>query len=647
MIESHYFDYWGNRVEAPPSTRAALLAAMGYDAGEPQGDATRTGLPAVIVVRQGENATLPPGVRGRVVLEDGTEFAGERSGLPLGYHRLTAGRGRAAQSCVLIVAPPRCYLSPAMRNRRSWALATQLYALRSRRNWGIGDFTDLSAFARQAAVAGADAVALNPLHALHLDNPDSPSPYSPSSRLFLNALYIDVEGIDEFARSRELQAEVAGAGFQERLAALRRCELVDYAGVARLKLEMLARLHRIFRANRGDRRDHAFRRFVRAGGSALQRWAAYEALSEFFRARDSRCYGWRQWPHEYRSPESPQVARFVDERGERVEFYLFLQWLAHGQLATAARAGAKLYCDLAVGVDVNGADAWADQHAIVAEASLGAPGDPLNARGQNWGLAPFSPRALRERAYAPFVALLRAGMRRAGILRIDHVMALRRAFWIPRGAPASEGAYVRYPFDEMLAVLALESVRNRCTVVGEDLGTVPEGFRERMQAEAALSSRVFYFERDWNDGSFLAPQRYPGFAAASVGTHDLPTLAGWWTGDRSANEDRFRDRFLVVDALERAGAIDPQVAARLRDDAGAGGSLRVVPELVDAVHRFLAKTPSALKVVAIEDVLYETGAINVPGTFDEHPNWRRKRSISLERFEAEQRLAQTARSLYR
>jgi 4-alpha-glucanotransferase len=593
VIEPYYFDYWGHRVETPESTRRELSTAMAYD-----GD-----------------LLAPP----------------ESSD------------------------PQRCYLSRRMRNGKLWALSTQLYALRSERNWGIGDFTDLTTFAQLAARAGAGAVALNPLHELHPSNPTAASPYSPSSRLFLNVLYIDVERVAELAESPETHAVIAAPAFQARLEHLRGSEFVDYAGVAKAKFEMLERLHRVFVANRRERRydarRRAFRRFLRTSGEALHRLALYEMLAESFRAHDPNCYGWLQWPAEYRVPESPHVAQFAGARQERVEFYLYLQWLAQEQLAAASsasrRAGVRLYCDLAVGVELNGADAWADQSGIVTGASLGAPADPLNTAGQNWGLAPLSPVALRLRAYQSFIALLRANMRNAGILRVDHVMALRRAFWIPRGAPASEGAYVTYPFEEMLGTLARESARNRCAVVGEDLGTVPEGFRERMQAADALSSRVLYFERDWNDGPFRAPEQYPRLAAASIGTHDLPTLAGWWLGDRSAGEDRGRDRFLLADALERAGTIHAAGAARLRDDAHSGGTSGVVPELATAVHTFLGKVPSTLTVIAIEDVLHETGAVNVPGTFDEHPNWRRKRSLLLERMEADGRLMQTGTMLSR
>ncbi|MBV9718215.1 MAG: 4-alpha-glucanotransferase [Candidatus Eremiobacteraeota bacterium] len=646
MIEPYYCDYWGTRIETPEPTRRALLAALGAVHDDTAGST------AALVVRKGEQ--LPREICAEewsVELEDGSNHTGDLARLPLGYHALRSRDGSLVRS--LIVTPQQCYLPPRLRTGKAWALSTQLYALRSQRNWGVGDFTDLAEFAKIAASNGARAVGVNPLHELHPSNPAAASPYSPSSRLFLNVIYIDVQHAAERDDSRATLAEIAESSLQDRIASLRHSELVDYAGVARLKLDILTRLHRRTRekfvARPTTRRAQAFARFCRRGGEPLERLAVYEMIAESFRARNPACYGWLDWPAEYRSPDAPAVAALARKNRERVDFYVYLQWLAQEQLASSAaqarRAGCVLYGDLAVGVERNGAAAWSDQSTVVTDASLGAPPDPLNTYGQNWGLAPLSPRALTESAYRPWTALLRANMRHAGILRVDHVMSLRRAFWIPRGAAATQGAYVRYPLDDMLGILALESLRNRCAVVGEDLGTVPEGFRDRMQSARALSSRLFYFERDWNDASFLPPARYPRLAAASIGTHDLPTLAGWWTGDRSEHEDRWHDRFLFVDALERAGALDASGAARLRADASRGGTLAVIAELASAAHRFLADTSAALVVVAIEDVLNETGAINVPGTVDEHPNWRRKRSLGLENIEADGRLSHTGKTM--
>jgi 4-alpha-glucanotransferase len=667
-VEPSYHGYWGRRVRVAPATLRALLTAMGYD--EP--GAQTQAIPAVTVLTHGDASPLERALRGRTWLlevEGGERFSGDLAQLPLGYHRLTVRDGPGENSCEVIVTPARCYLPPEMEDGRVWALSTQLYALRSQRNWGIGDFSDLAAFSAVAGRAGAGAVALNPVHQLHPSNPRAASPYGPSSRLFLNVLYIDPTQVAELRESPEVQASIGDADFRRMLESLRGEALVDYERVANVKLAVLEQLYEVFRANHLDRNDEraaAFRRFVLEGGVALERLAIYETLCEFFRTRDPNCYGWQEWPDAYRSPDQAEVDRFARERRARVEFYLFLQWQAHEQLAAAARVAdqhrVRLYTDLAVGVSLNGADAWSDQQAIIAGASLGAPPDPLNAMGQNWGLAPLSPRALRERAYAPFVALLRANMRFSGILRVDHVMALRRAFLIPRGAPATLGAYVRYPFEEMLGILALESVRNRCAVVGEDLGTVPEGFRERILAAGILSTRVMYFERDRSDGSFVPPERYPRLAAASIGTHDLPTLAAWWTGEdlvlraaialypsarmaQGARRERRQARLALVDALERAAVIDPAAGERLRGDARRGGSLDVVPELTAAAHRFLSSTPSLLIVVAIEDVLAEAGAVNVPGTFDEHPNWRRKRGLSIEALQADARLRETGTSI--
>jgi 4-alpha-glucanotransferase len=663
-IQPHYRDYFGNEIAVSEATKRALLAAMSFTAGESNAIAPLP-LPPVAVVRDGAAVRVPcalsagddgDAIEWQLELEDGRELRGSARWSaehriftldvrpPLGYHRLTVRAARAA--CALIVVPEACYVPPAMEGGRVWALATQLYALRSAGDWGIGDFSSLQAIAAIAARAGCGAIALNPLHALHSGNPAACSPYGPSSRLFLNALYIDVARVPELAESPAARELVDSPEFQAALRSLRAQELVDYPGVALVKRTVLELLFRTFCAEHlerpGDARASSFRRFVRAGGIALERLVRYEALGEHFRALDPQCHGWPQWPPDYRAPENSAVAAFARAHADRIAFFTYLQWLADEQLRAAARAaharGVALYRDLAVGVDLYGADAWGDQTTIAAGASLGAPPDPLNTLGQNWGLPPLSPHALRARAYAPLVALLRANMRHAGILRVDHVMALQRAFWIPRGRPAIEGAYVRYDLEEMLGILALESVRARCAVVGEDLGTVPDGFRERLQAARVLSSRLLYFERTW-DGTFLPPGAYPRLAAVSLGTHDLPPLAGWWIGGGTGDgDDRRQARFALVDALERSGAAAPELARRLREDAAAGGTAAAVAELSEAVHRFLGATPAMLVVVAIEDVLGETGAVNVPGTVDEHPNWRRRRTLPLEALETDGRL---------
>jgi len=441
--------------------------------------------------------------------------------------------------------------------------------------------------------------------------------------------------------------------------------MVDYAAVARAKRAAFETLFTSFRRYHlerpGDARAAAFRAFVRDGGKSLERLARYEALTEHFRSLDGDSFGWLQWPAAFQEPEGPAVTAFARAHRERVDFFLYLQWIADEQLRAASKAagagGVGFYRDLAVGVDRNSADVWSDRATILEDVSLGAPPDALNALGQNWGLPPLSPHALRAQGYAPLARLLRANMRHATILRIDHVMSLRRAFWIPLGRTPREGAYVNYRFDEMLAIVALESVLNRCSVVGEDLGTVPEGFRERMHEARTLSSRLVYFERDYHSGRFYPPSDYPKLAAASVGTHDLPPLAGWWTGDdlalrariglfpddtsaRNATDERRHARFMLVDALEQHGCAGAETAGRLRADAEAGGTLAVYDLLMPAVYCYLSKTPSVLAVVAVEDVMGEVDAVNVPGTTDQHPNWRRKHIASLEEITRNGRLSQ-------
>ncbi len=380
---------------------------------------------------------------------------------PAGYHRLEV----AGASATLIVAPERCYLPPAVRGRKRWGLAVQLYGLRSERNWGHGDFTDLARLARVAAGAGAAFVGINPVHALDPTRPDACSPYSPSSRLFLNVAYLDVEAIADFAECAAARRAVAGAAFRRRLAQARATPLVDYAAVWARKRPVLDRLYRSFVRRHlatGSARARRFRAFAAQGGAALEALCAFEA-------RDERC----------------------ETRPARAEFAAYLQWNAALQLARAESAADRmavgLYRDLAVGAEPGGAEALLDPRLLPADVSVGAPPDALNVAGQNWNLVPFDPLALRERAFEPFVALLRANMRGAGALRIDHAMGLARLFWIPAGSAASDGAYVRYPLDDLLAIVALESVRNRCLVIGEDLGTVPAGFRERMHAARAFS----------------------------------------------------------------------------------------------------------------------------------------------------------------
>jgi 4-alpha-glucanotransferase len=533
-------------------------------------------------------------------------------------------------------ADARCFVPDWLIDGRVWGITCQLYSLRSARNPGIGDFEDLATLAEQAARAGADFIGVNPLHALFFADPSRCSPYSPSSRRFLNPLYIAVDRLPQ-----------AAAGLDHaRVEALRDMHLVDYVEVARLKRGALERAYRAFLS--GDpEKAKAFQDFCDDRGSALRSFALYEALSEaMVRARHPAA--WHVWPKPYRDPNSEVVRLFAQENAEHVEFHMWLQWVAERQLriaqhrALAAGMRIGLYLDLAVGVAPDGADTWSDPDAVVADARLGCPPDMFNEGGQDWGLAPLSPKALRSGRLEAFAAVLAALMRSAGAVRIDHVMGLTRLYLIPADAQASEGAYLRYPFRDMLRVLAETSWRRRTVVIGEDLGTVPSGFREMMHEAEIQGYRVFYFERE-EDGRFRHPQAYTQRALACISTHDLPTLKGWWKGtdidererlgitsaEGAANmrASRVHDRLLLLRLLNEEGLLPAELEPMLYDNASCPDELP--PSVSVAAHAMIAKAPSRLVAVQLEDLAGVGEQANLPGTVDEHPNWRRKLPMNL------------------
>ena len=689
-----YFDVEGREHHATDATRRALLAAMGISAdGEAAIHASlrawtarqwqRVLPPAVVLRDRGEPLQLllrlparlfDADITWRIAAEDGTAHEGraaaqellmiervdDESGVyeiraatlpavPHGYHRLAlfAGTDPIGET-LLIVAPSTCYWPPAIEgSRRVWGPTTQLYTVRSRRNWGIGDFTDLGTLVTEWGRRGADIVGVNPLHALFPDNPGHASPYSPSSRRYLNVQYLDPEAIPDFAECDAAQRHVASPAFQRRLAWLRSVELVDYAGVAAAKREVLELLYASFRMRHlapGSKHGQAFRAFQKEGGRALRLHALYEAMQEHLRGADPQIAGWLQWPEAYRDPTQPAVARFQRDHVERAEFYEYLQWNASLQLKAVARKAREsgmevgLYADLAVSVAREGAEVWSEQDFYALEASVGCPPDPLGPAGQDWGLPPLVPHRLAEAAYEPFIQLLRVNMAEPGALRLDHVMGLRRLFWIPRGGKAADGAYLAYPFEDLLGILALESHRNRCLVIGEDLGTVPDEVRHAMFRERILSYKVLIFERE-HGGDFKAPQRYEPQALVAATTHDLPTLAGFWTardlalrgelglfanaGQHEAELwNRGEDRNRLLAALAREG-----VAPAWTDSPSAAA---MPPGLVQAVHAFLARTPCKVLVAQMEDMLGVDTPVNIPGTSTEYPNWRRRLPTNLD-----------------
>jgi 4-alpha-glucanotransferase len=557
---------------------------------------------------------------------------------PLGAHRLAlAVDAYARESMHVVVVPRRAYAPQG----RTWGISLQLYTLRSARNDGIGDFADLRAVCRLLGERGASYVGINPLHATFRSDPEAASPYAASSRIWLNWLYVAVDDVPE-ARDARVRALVEEPARGARLDALRASGQVLYTEVAAAKDEAL---RACFAALGGDAaRSAAFEAWCAEQGEALTRFAAFEALVARF-GRDLAT-----WPQTFRTPTSPDVALFAAAENDEVRYAMYLQWLAAEQLAALAqdaqRHGVRLYRDLAVGVDANSADVWADADAYVAEVSVGAPPDVLNTLGQDWGLPPLDPRGLACEGYAELLALVQANCRDAGALRIDHAFSLARLYWIPRGGDARSGTYVEYPLDELCGVVALASARERCVVIGEDLGTVPDRFRERMEETGILSYRILFFERR-PDGTFVPPREYPALALAASGTHDLSTLPAWLRDEDLELRDRLglletplasehaareKDRALLLDALVAHGDLDPAQ----REDAFA---------VVVAANRYLAATPCAIVMAQLDDVLGERAPVNVPGTSTQYPNWRRKLSTAVDDLASDARLLRICTAL--
>jgi (1->4)-alpha-D-glucan 1-alpha-D-glucosylmutase len=512
------------------------------------------------------------------------------------------------------------------RGARVWGFVVQLYGIRSERNWGIGDFSDLRAVVELAASLGAGVVGVNPLHAAHV------SPYSPSSRHALSTVYLDIESIPEFAHCNEAQRLTKSRAFLSRLLTLRKAELVDYDGVRAAKHEVLELLYACLRRNRARRRRLA--EWLAKSPKELRDYALYEALREKLGAG-----GWQSWPKEYQKPSSPAVRRFAKAKDERVHFHAYLQWNARQQLDLVQRRAQELgmpiglYFDLALGADRGGAEVWSEREAYAIEASIGAPPDEFNPRGQDWGLPPYSPRALRAAGYGPFVELLRANMPQGGALRLDHVMALARLYWIPTGNKPDKGGYVIYPLADLLGVLARESRRNRCMVIGEDLGTVTPELRRALNDAGVLSYRPLLFEKD-PQGEFSAPAAYPREALSCLSTHDLPTWRGYWA---TKDLELRRELGLTVD-FEKERAQREQEKERLKRALEREG----LDTSAAGAHAFLARTPSKILMVQPEDVFELVEQANLPGTVDQHPNWRRKLPVALERWKSDPRVQKLA-----
>jgi 4-alpha-glucanotransferase len=553
---------------------------------------------------------------------------------PLGYHKVKACLCSESCEMWLIVTPERAWIPGWLGDgRKSAGLAVQLYGIRNDRNWGCGDFSDIGDVAKWAHEMGATFLALNPLHAIHNRRPYNTSPYLPFSLLYRNYLYLDVERLPEYTENTRLRRKFESAAIQAELKALRECDFVEYERVAALKLYFLRRAF-AYGMRRGIVDRASLAEWREGQGIALERFATYCALDEYMHRRNPDIWIWPDWPAEYQDPDSKAVAAFRERHARNIEFYCYLQWRIDQQAAAgqdAARAAGLpigLYHDLPLATDRFGCELWAHRDCYMSGCRVGSPPDDFSPKGQDWGFPPPNRDFHRASGYRHYVATIRAAVRHGGALRIDHVMRLFRLYWIPDEVDASRGAYVRDNWEDLVRILALESVRKEFFIVGEDLGTVEPWVREALGRFGILSYRLLYFERA-DGGRFKRPDEYTSQALVSTTTHDLPTLAGFWTsadiearrsagvldeaGYRAACKDRARDKDRLLDAL-RAEKLLPA-----KGDFGQwSGAVR------DACVGYLARSPAMLLAINHEDLSGEVAQQNLPGTTAQYPNWARK-----------------------
>lgn len=672
-ILASYID--AGQVERPTSddTRVALLHAMGIAASDER--AAQRALdrldteqreqvlePVTVIVGDAPGALqmrLPDGAAAEYTLELTLEDRTVRSSqgtvrgpeatlalphpLPLGYHQLrlavhAAGWTREAAQTV-VVAPARCAGADRLERARATGVLANLYTVRSDSNWGCGDLGDLRRLAHWAAAAGAAFVGINPLHALRNRGAEI-SPYSPVSRLYHNPIYLDVPALPELAEAPEAAALLASADLAAARDALRAGPLVDYESVMNLKRRVLEPMHRAFARLHRDRptpRGEAYTRYRQRHGKSLDQFAIFCALDAQMSVAGPHgpVPDWHAWPAALRDPNSGAVAEFARANAEAVDFHRYLQFALDEQLAAAGEGLAVgIYRDLAVGSAPNGSDTWAWPALFARDATVGAPPDAFAGDGQDWGFPPVVPQALRADRYHYWTRLLRAGFAHGGALRLDHVLGLFRLFWVPAGASPAHGAYIRYPADDLLAIVALESHRHNAVVVGENLGTVPPEVGPAMERWGLLGSAVTYFERD-ADGGFLAPERYPARALVTAGTHDHVPLAGFWSGRdleiRRAIGVLADDAALDRARAERASDRRALVARLTTEGLLPAGPAPDAAAIVRGVHALLARTPTRMAGAALDDLALETDPVNIPGTTEaRYPNWRRKMHRSLD-----------------
>ncbi len=698
-IDPGFWDNWGHYHVTTPETKRSLLWAMGYECDTPEclarslaaetrrewerlappvvvtGESDRVELPidipveslgecARFTVRQEDGETSDFGVdlrnspqTGSVAMEGGTwvrKLASLPVRLPLGYHEIAVEVAGTRAVTRYIVTPERAFTEPHLgRGGKAAGIAVSLYGLRSGRNWGCGDFQDLAELIDWAADdLDVSFIALNPLHAIHNRRPFNASPYLPNSSFYRSFLYLDIEGMEDFERCRRARELRRSSAVVAEIEALRSAPFVEYERVAALKMRFLKLLFASFLREwrTGSARAREFDAFCGREGELLDRFATHGALDEYLHRRDAGLWLWTQWPVEFQDPESSATREFRRRHWRAVMLRKYIQWQIDLQLRRAQQHAKErgrsigLFHDLALATDRFGADLWGHREFYVSGARVGSPPDDFSPLGQDWGFPPPNAARHREDGYRMFAESIRKNCRHGGALRIDHAMRLFRLYWIPDGSDAAHGAYVRERWEELVRVLALESVRNRVTIVGEDLGTVEPVVRENLARFGVLSYRLFYFERKAG-GVFKGPDEYPRQAMVSSTTHDLPTLAGFWVGAdiaarraagtideeawRRQSEARLADKQKMLDALFAAGLMPadlPRAAAAYPAMSG---------ELHNAVVGFLARTPSQLLVINQEDIAKETEQQNLPGTTWQYPNWSRKMRYTLEQLRAD------------
>jgi 4-alpha-glucanotransferase len=614
------------------------------------------------VVVQGDELVIIPNVvsndviQYKLVLENGevlnlTSDNGKIAlpkNMPFGYHQIKEGEVDQQNCSQLIYAPKKCYMPNDLQTNKIWGCTLQLYTLRSDSNWGMGNLTDLQQFAIKGADQGMNVLGLNPMHLLYNEDGRNYSPYSPSSRILLDPKYIDWQKLPEAEQAmRKFQAEN-----DDVINDLRASDLINYQGYSQLIFSAAKISYAQFLENADTNRMSEFNQYIADSSESHKLICLFQAIYSHFYQKNNENYSWQQWPLEFQDYQSQAVQDFSIEQCEQIRFHQFMQWVANEQLAMVQKTTKErgmslgLYRDLAVGVDNHGAETWMYSDIYNCSVSVGAPPDALALQGQNWSLPVMNPAALKARGYEPFVQMIRANMAHAGALRIDHIMGLFRIWCMPAGKTASSGTYIHYPLTELMAILALESQRHECMVIGENLGVVPDEISLAMNAADIYSYKVFLFERENEEQDLKSPQHYEKNALATLSTHDLPTMAGFW---QSIDLDILQRLKLFPSESDRKRLIEQRHsfqkafirAMTYQTDISKAQDLMIndlqVTTVIELAHEYLASSKANITVFQPDDFLTILQPINLPGTTDQYPNWRRKLTHSVEDFFADER----------